>query len=822
MIAAGLQEILGPLAASETAWCGFDAAWYRSAYGAAHPGLAEATDEAALVHYIETGRALALSPNLYFDEPFYRATNPEIAASIAGGEIGSGYEHYCAVGYLTRAPHWLYDDATYALYAPDLTDQVLVTFRCANRYDHYLKAGAREGRIAHLLFQPAIYRQSITGNPDGDLPGANSPYQHFLQHIRNGGDAVTSVYFDPTFYTAPTQAARGWLCALHHFLAAPAVERGDPLPQFDARHYAAAYPEAAAAVAAGRFESLYAEFLTAGVFTLNAPTPTIDLRAYLDATPAARATIESGEMRDLFAYFLLNLPVEEPATVPVEPTPAEPTPAEPSRAEPSRAEPTLAEPTLAESVAVTPAHHAPAAPVHAHPTGETFGSHLLLEIDDAILCPPDGLVLIGWMLAPPGSIRALKVISGSRTIVLDPTQFVRNPRTDVLARFGAAHGYSDPLCGFLAYVPGAIEPGERPFLEITRASGEVAMRNIIEPKLHGIAAIRELLGLFELRYSALAPAFDHAIGPAIMALSRARLAERPDCDAIVFGTPDPAPEVSIIIPLYGRIDLMEYQLALFSAHPPGISHELIYVLDDPSRRRDAEALAISLHARFALPFRLLLLSRNMGYAPANNIGLAHASGRYVCLLNSDVFPQREGWLGALTERLRDTPEIAAIGPLLLYEDGSVQHMGMAFEPLPEFAGWMFPLHEHKGRRPPATGGLRTASAITGACLLIARATLQNLGGLDETYTIGDFEDADLCMKLAERGLRCAVDLDVRMYHLERQSQAGSVERWRMNLTLYNAWLHQRRWGDRIAALPAPGMTAQARGKPARARKALTS
>ena len=786
MIAAGLQEILGPLAASETAWCGFDAAWYRAAYAAAHPGLAEATDEAALAHYIETGRAQSLSPNIYFDEPFYCAANPDVAASIAAGEIGAGYEHYCAVGYLTRAPHWLYDDATYSLYAPDLTDQVLVTFRCANRYDHYLKAGAREGRIAHLLFQPAIYRQSITGNPDGDLPGASTPYQHFLQH---GGDAATSVYFDPVFYAAHTQAARGWLCPLHHFLAAPAAERGDPLAQFDARHYATAYPQAAAAVTAGRFDSLYAEFLTAGVFTLNAPAATIDLHAYLDATPAARTAIESGEMRDLFAHFLLNRPAEATAAALPAPSPAEP-------------------------AIRPPSGPLPIPPTPAKPTGEIFGSHLLLEIDDAILCPPDGLVLIGWMLAPPGSIRALNVICGSRTIALDPARFVRNPRPDVLAGFGAAHGYTDPLCGFLAYVPGAIEPGERPFLEITRASGEVAMRDITEPKLHGIAAIRALLGQFELRYSALAPAFDHVIGPAIDALSEARLAERPDCDEMVFGTPEPAPAVSVIIPLYGRIDLMEYQLALFSAHPPGVSHELIYVLDDPARRRDTEALAVSLFARFATPFRLLLLSRNIGYAPANNIGLAHARGDYVCLLNSDVFPQREGWLAGLMARLRETPGIAAIGPLLLYEDGSVQHMGMAFEPLPEFGGWMFPLHEHKGRRPPTTGGVRLCSAITGACLLIARATLQDLGGLDEAYIIGDFEDADLCMKLAERGLRCAVDLDTRMYHLERQSQAGSVERWRMNLTLYNAWLHQRRWGDRIAALPAPGMTAAVRGTPA--------
>ncbi len=59
------------------------------------------------------------------------------------------------------------------------------------------------------------------------------------------------------------------------------------------------------------------------------------------------------------------------------------------------------------------------------------------------------------------------------------------------------------------------------------------------------------------------------------------------------------------------------------------------------------------------------------------------------------------------------------------------------------------------------------------------------------------------MKIAERGLDCAVDLDITMYHLERQSQAGSEQRWRMNLTLYNAWVHEGRWGARLRERATP-------------------
>ena len=51
------------------------------------------------------------------------------------------------------------------------------------------------------------------------------------------------------------------------------------------------------------------------------------------------------------------------------------------------------------------------------------------------------------------------------------------------------------------------------------------------------------------------------------------------------------------------------------------------------------------------------------------------------------------------------------------------------------------------------------------------------------------------------GLDSAVDLDVELYHLERKSQASSALSWRMNLTLYNAWVHQNRWAGVIAHHP---------------------
>ncbi len=427
-------------------------------------------------------------------------------------------------------------------------------------------------------------------------------------------------------------------------------------------------------------------------------------------------------------------------------------------------------------------------------TGEdTLGAlkdEVRLELDAVIPCRPEGVVLMGWMAAGAEVVRAVRLRASLVAAPMTERNTIRVPRPDVLEALGADRTELD--CGFMAYFAVPSSSTEPMHLEIETARGEVGYKPVPAPRGAGIEAIKRVLSTFDLRYDQLAPAFEGVVGPSVRALNAERLRRRPRVSVVTLGRPEAAPRHSVIVPLYGRIDFLEYQAALFARQ--GLADtELIYVLDDPPRRRELEALAVSVHQRFRVPLQLLMLDRNMGFAPANNIALDHAHGEFVCFLNSDVFPDAPGWLEALSDRLDADPELGAIGPLLLFENGAVQHQGMDFETLGEFGDWMFPIHPRKGLKPPAEEALLYSRAITAACLVMRRDLANDLGGFDETYIIGDFEDSDLCMRLGQRGLACAVDPLVRLYHLERRSQVGAAQRWRMNMTLYNAWTHQNRW-----------------------------
>lgn len=416
-----------------------------------------------------------------------------------------------------------------------------------------------------------------------------------------------------------------------------------------------------------------------------------------------------------------------------------------------------------------------------------------MHVDETILAPPDGLLVVGWRLDIDETVAAIRVRCGAMAPQALLERSVRIARPDVLEAVGNPLGITDPQCGFIAYVPGCLSASAATYIEVELKSGEIGYRPLPQPARTGVAAIRRVLDDVELAPDELAAAFDGVLGPPLTAINRARLAKPRPSSVADFGDLNLAPVCSMIVPLYGRVDFIVYQLALLSAHDGIAAHELIYVLDDPQRKRELLDLAHSAHRRFGLPFRIVALESNLGYGPANNVGLSHARGEYICFLNSDVMPDEPRWLDLMVEDLRADPSLGVVGARLLFEDGTVQHDGMVFERLPRHGGWPFPMHPGKGRLPRGEAALVDAEAVTGACMVLRADLARELGGFDEDYVIGDFEDSDLCLRVRRMGLRCAVDRRARLFHLERQSQALADREWRTSVTTLNAWTHTRRW-----------------------------
>src|SRR5581483_2948918 len=236
------------------------------------------------------------------------------------------------------------------------------------------------------------------------------------------------------------------------------------------------------------------------------------------------------------------------------------------------------------------------------------------------------------------------------------------------------------------------------------------------------------------------PLLDHVV-PAVTLLQK-RLADAVEIERVEqFGSPPSYAAVSIVVPLYRRVDLLEHQLASFADDDDLRAADIIYVLDSPELADPLFDRAGPLHEIYRLPFRVVELSRNVGFSVANNLGASLGEGRLLLLLNSDVLPARRGWLGRLIEFFDSHDAIGAVGPKLLFEDETLQHAGLYWRRDASYAPWEN-AHYFKGMHGslPAANEARTVPAVTAACLMTSMELYRDLGGLASIYIQGDYED----------------------------------------------------------------------------------
>lgn len=129
--------------------------------------------------------------------------------------------------------------------------------------------------------------------------------------------------------------------------------------------------------------------------------------------------------------------------------------------------------------------------------------------------------------------------------------------------------------------------------------------------------------------------------------------------------------------------------------------------------------------------RLICNQENLGFARANNQGIAEATGRYLMLLNSDTLVKK-GALERLVERLESDQSIDIIGPKLLNSDGSPQASCGRFPNL--WVSFVMLFKEHFG----GSGLVRCSPDrskpvewLMGSAIIARRAVFEKIGGLDE-------------------------------------------------------------------------------------------
>lgn len=274
---------------------------------------------------------------------------------------------------------------------------------------------------------------------------------------------------------------------------------------------------------------------------------------------------------------------------------------------------------------------------------------------------------------------------------------------------------------------------------------------------------------------------------------------------------DPRLKTTVIIPTRDRPSLLRTCIESIGPAVARSKADILVVDNDSAEPETLEYLA----GLSRQGVNILHLGGPFNFARLNNCAVAAVDSDVICLLNNDIEADSDDWLEEMLARLAE-PDVGAVGALLSYPGGIIQHggvvLGVNFGAAHAFTDRLFD-------SPGYLDLLRVAhecSALTAACLLTRRADYLEAGGMDEAHFAVAFNDVDYCLKLREMGKRIIFTPHAHLVHAESASRGkddrtGKRDRFERELSML-----RQRWGETLLEDPSYNPQLSRDGVPYRA------
>jgi len=169
---------------------------------------------------------------------------------------------------------------------------------------------------------------------------------------------------------------------------------------------------------------------------------------------------------------------------------------------------------------------------------------------------------------------------------------------------------------------------------------------------------------------------------------------------------------------------------------------------------------------------VVALDENVGFGRANNVALERTRAPWVLLLNSDARLRNPGDLARLVDLLDASPDVGVVAPRLESPEGRLEYSARAFPSV--LREWVRPFGIHKLLPPGVKARLLglefqdhdmpgDTDWITGACLLVRRQALDDVGGFDPAIFLFA-EELEWCWRVRKAGWRIRLEPEVTVEH----------------------------------------------------------
>ncbi|HLH48115.1 MAG TPA: glycosyltransferase [Roseiarcus sp.] len=254
-----------------------------------------------------------------------------------------------------------------------------------------------------------------------------------------------------------------------------------------------------------------------------------------------------------------------------------------------------------------------------------------------------------------------------------------------------------------------------------------------------------------------------------------------------------SPSATIVIPTRDRVDLLQQCVAgLIGTRS---DFEAIIVDNgsvEPQTRRFLTELAED--ARF----RVLARPGPFNFSALCNDAAREARAATLVFLNNDTEARSPDWLEKLIS-WTPLPTIGAVGAKLIFPDGRLQHAGVVVGIDGHANHYELPAGQDGAGYFERLQVPHELSAVTGACLAVEKAKFDAVGGFDADNLPVEFNDIDLCLRLAERGWLSLLEPHALLVH--HQAATRKVSRDQERRYAAQVAYFKNRWRSRLRADP---------------------
>ena len=222
------------------------------------------------------------------------------------------------------------------------------------------------------------------------------------------------------------------------------------------------------------------------------------------------------------------------------------------------------------------------------------------------------------------------------------------------------------------------------------------------------------------------------------------------------------PLVSIIIPNKDHVDDLSRCVESIINLSTYDNYEIVIV----ENNSETAEIRTSRHPRV----QVVEYKGDFNYSKINNFGVQYAKGEYLLLLNNDTEVITPDWMEELLMYAM-RKDVGVVGAKLYYPDKTIQHAGIVIG----LGAHRTAGHTHY-RIPEANVGYmgrlcyaQDVTAVTGACMMVSKALYEELGGLDESFTVA-LNDVDFCLRVREKGFLNIFTPFAELYHYESKSR----------------------------------------------------